>query len=579
MHTSTRHHLGIRALLALLLTLALLGLPALPARAASFTVTNTNDSGPGSLRQAILDANGTTGADTITFTLSGTITLASTLPAIADELTIDGSGQSITISGDNKVRVITVNGGATLNLTGLTIANGLCNNCAGGGLYTEDGTININHSTFSGNSVDCGPACGISGGAIANRGSVLNVSNSTFAGNSASFGGGGIYSSHGSVMVSNSTFAGNSDAFQGGAIYNDLSSMMVSNSTFAGNSASDVGGAIYNARGSMTVSNSTFADNSAGYAGSIANVSSMTLSNTIIANSTGDCYGRISADSHTLASDSSCGGATVKSSAELNLGPLANNGGPTQTIALLPGSAAIDAGDDAVCAAAPVNHLDQRGVARPQGAHCDSGAFELEQQTDTTAPTITISSPADGAVYLLGQSVTASYTCQDEQDGSGLASCAGTVASGASIDTASVGSHSFSVQAADNAGNSASKSVTYQVVYNWSGFLEPIDNLPTVNSAKAGSAIPVKFSLGGNYGLNIFAAGYPKVQQVLCGSGAPTDEIEQTVTAGASGLQYDAATGQYSYTWKTDKKWAGSCRQLVVRLIDGTEHTASFQFR
>src|SRR5215207_5297457 len=120
MHTSTRLHLRIRALLALLLTLALLGLltPA-PARAASFIVTNTNDSGAGSLRQAILDANGTAGADTITFTVSGTIPLASTLPAIDDELTIDGTGQSITISGDNTVRVIAVNRGKTLNLNAL----------------------------------------------------------------------------------------------------------------------------------------------------------------------------------------------------------------------------------------------------------------------------------------------------------------------------------------------------------------------------------------------------------------------------------------------------------------------------
>src|SRR5919198_3759933 len=123
MYTSIRLHLGIRALLALLVTLALLGLltPA-PARAASFTVTTLADSGSGSLRQAIEDANGTTGADTITFDLSGTIVLASTLPPIAGELTIDGTGQSITISGDNTVLVIVVIPRNTLNLNALTIA-------------------------------------------------------------------------------------------------------------------------------------------------------------------------------------------------------------------------------------------------------------------------------------------------------------------------------------------------------------------------------------------------------------------------------------------------------------------------
>jgi hypothetical protein len=90
--------------------------------------------------------------------------------------------------------------------------------------------------------------------------------------------------------------------------------------------------------------------------------------------------------------------------------------------------------------------------------------------------------------------------------------------------------------------------------------------------------VPVKFSLGGNYGLNIFAAGYSRAQAIPCDGGAPTDDIE-TVSAGGSGLTYDAASGQYSYTWKTDKKWAGSCRQLVLKLVDGTEHIAGFQFR
>src|SRR5262245_9129771 len=131
MDTSLRLHQRIRGLLALLVTLALLPLLALPAHAAGFTVTTLADSGSGSLRQAISDANLISGADTITFNVTGTIELGSTLPPIADDLTIDGSGQSITISGDNTVRVIVVNGSTTLNLNALTIANGLCSNCNG----------------------------------------------------------------------------------------------------------------------------------------------------------------------------------------------------------------------------------------------------------------------------------------------------------------------------------------------------------------------------------------------------------------------------------------------------------------
>jgi hypothetical protein len=110
-----------------------------------------------------------------------------------------------------------------------------------------------------------------------------------------------------------------------------------------------------------------------------------------------------------------------------------------------------------------------------------------------------------------------------------------------------------------------------------------VDNLPMVNSVKAKQAlaVPVKFSLGGNQGVNIFAAGYPTSQPVSCSSGAAVDEIEQTVTASTSNLAYDAATDTYTYTytWKTEKNWAGTCRQLIVRLQDGTDHTATFQFK
>lgn len=96
---------------------------------------------------------------------------------------------------------------------------------------------------------------------------------------------------------------------------------------------------------------------------------------------------------------------------------------------------------------------------------------------------------------------------------------------------------------------------------------------------KAGSAVPVKFSLSGDQGLNIFEAGYPKSQQIACDSTATVDGIEQTVTAGSSSLSYDATTDTYTYVWKTEKAWAGTCRQLVVKLNDGTFHRANFKFK
>jgi hypothetical protein len=119
--------------------------------------------------------------------------------------------------------------------------------------------------------------------------------------------------------------------------------------------------------------------------------------------------------------------------------------------------------------------------------------------------------------------------------------------------------------------------VAYSVVYDWSGFFRPIDNLPIINQVKAGSAVPVKFSLGGDQGLAIIAAGYPKSVVVACDAAAAVEDVEQTVTAGSSSLSYDAATDQYNYVWKTDKSWSG-CRQLQVKLIDGTTHIATFKF-
>jgi hypothetical protein len=115
-------------------------------------------------------------------------------------------------------------------------------------------------------------------------------------------------------------------------------------------------------------------------------------------------------------------------------------------------------------------------------------------------------------------------------------------------------------------------------IYNFSGFFPPVDNLPNVNAVKAGRVIPIKFSLDGDQGLDIFAAGYPTSQQIACDSGAPQDGIEETITAGASGLSYDAASDTYTYIWKTSKAWAGACRQFNLRLNDGTEHKANFKF-
>ncbi|WP_427912924.1 PxKF domain-containing protein [Ramlibacter sp. MMS24-I3-19] len=114
--------------------------------------------------------------------------------------------------------------------------------------------------------------------------------------------------------------------------------------------------------------------------------------------------------------------------------------------------------------------------------------------------------------------------------------------------------------------------------YAFTGFFAPVNNLPTVNVMKAGAAVPMKFSLGGDKGLEILAPGAPASRQVACSGASSTDLVEETVTAGASSLQYDAASAQYVYVWKTEKDWATTCRQFELKLKDGSTQKALFQF-
>jgi hypothetical protein len=117
------------------------------------------------------------------------------------------------------------------------------------------------------------------------------------------------------------------------------------------------------------------------------------------------------------------------------------------------------------------------------------------------------------------------------------------------------------------------------LTYTFGGFLQPVDPLPMLNSMKAGAAVPVKFSLGGNFGLDIFQPGYPKSDVMACDSTALVDGVEETMTAGGSSLAYDATSNTYSYVWKTEKAWAGTCRQLVLKLADGSAQRANFRFK
>ena len=115
--------------------------------------------------------------------------------------------------------------------------------------------------------------------------------------------------------------------------------------------------------------------------------------------------------------------------------------------------------------------------------------------------------------------------------------------------------------------------------YNFGGFMAPVDAAPALNVMTAGRAVPMQFSLGGDFGLNILAARSPTSVPITCDTGAVLAEVETTTTAGSSSLTYDAAKGRYTYVWKTEKAWANSCRMFQLKLNDGTSHTALFKYR
>jgi hypothetical protein len=198
---------------------------------------------------------------------------------------------------------------------------------------------------------------------------------------------------------------------------------------------------------------------------------------------------------------------------------------------------------------------------------------------DESAPLIDLRSPLDGAVYLLDEPVAADYGCADEAGGSGLVACAGTVPDGDPVDTGSVGDKTFTVEAADGAGNAARARSAYRVVYDFGGFLWPVRNRPRVNRWRAGQTVPIRFELGGDQGMDVLEEGWPRVAEVECGSDAEPQTGEPARhPRWFKELSYRKRKGRYMLLWKTERSWSGSCRQFMLKLEDGTVKRADFDF-
>ena len=195
---------------------------------------------------------------------------------------------------------------------------------------------------------------------------------------------------------------------------------------------------------------------------------------------------------------------------------------------------------------------------------------------DTVAPVITLNGANPMQVGFGTVFVDPGATASD--------GCAGDLTSSivvtGSVDTNTVGFYALTYSVTDPSGHTDTEVRNVEVLpYNFTGFFSPIDNPPTVNEIKAGQAAPVKFSLGGNQGLNIFASGSPSSVQITCDTNLPVSAVEETETAGNSFLTYDASTDRYKYVWKTENSWKNTCRQLTITLRDGTVHVAIFKFK
>jgi hypothetical protein len=331
-------------------------------------VTNTNDNGPGSLRQALALAND---GDTIDATgISGVITLTSGELLVSQSVTIKGAGADLlAVDGNAAGTVLAIMSMGPVTIADLTIRN--ANGRFGGG--------------------------GGFGGGIFNGGvGTLTIINSALSGNTAAFGG-GIYNA-GTLNIVNSTISDNT-AGEGAGVYNPVTLTIV-NSTLSDNSASQVAGGVFNT-GTLVIANSTISNNTSMFlAGGVVNLNNFQIGNTILngghasANIYNNGNGVVMSLGYNVSSDDGFGiltGPGDQIQTNPMLGPLQNNGGHTLTHALLPGSPAIDAGNPNFM---PPPFFDQRGshFSRVRNGRIDVGSFEVQAgATPTATPTISAS--------------------------------------------------------------------------------------------------------------------------------------------------------------------------------------------
>ena len=370
-----------------------------PALAANLVVDNLNDDGPGTLRQAIEEANADPAQTIIEFeaSLDGVLTLLAPLPTITEDVEILGPGaQQVSISGNQAHQILSITANTTVLLSGLSFIDG--HSELSGGAIINEGALTIAECILSGNQSEFGAGGAIdnfmgeltihastldrneanTGGGIANLDGTVQIIDSTISNNQAALGGG--IDNAGVLSIVHSTITGNSAELGGGV--ENAGELTVFNSTFSENLADDDGGGIDNFGGNVSLLHVTLAFNQAtGDGGAVWSGAdgSLVSKHSIIAGS--DCFSEPGSDwtdiAVNFATETGCEGFLETTLTALALGSLSDNGGPTRTHALAAGSIALEAAEDctALDGATAVSE-DQRGVSRPQGEHCDVGAYE-----------------------------------------------------------------------------------------------------------------------------------------------------------------------------------------------------------
>ncbi|MDP9093387.1 MAG: fibronectin type III domain-containing protein [Actinomycetota bacterium] len=458
-----------------------------------------------SLASGIATANATPGGGTVDMPSGCVYTLVAAnnttdggngLPVITGTVTLQGNGATVArsaASGTPHFRVIDVAPGASLTVNGLTISNGIADNGHdGGGAIYNHGTLVVTGDTFTSNS---NPATtGTSGGAIQNSGrltvthcvftgnvateggAVFNqnlafINQSTFTNNAATvYGGGALLNAYGTTTVTASTFVSNSGP--GGGVLDNDTTVNISDSTFYNNTGGTHGGGAIQNFGVINLTTSTLSGNTSPYGADIYNYGSskLTVSSSVVADgrSGTNCGGTTIVDGgYNLDTAASCGFSAAKNSkinTDPQLQPLAANGGPTQTMALSPGSAATEAIPPSVAGCSGTT--DQRGTTRPQGPGCDIGAYELlvtssDTQPPTTPTGLQATSTNAGAVALSWTPArdnvgVAGYTVY--RNGAVLGVMSGSTTTYTDTTAASSSVYTYAVDAYDAAGNRSPQS-------------------------------------------------------------------------------------------------------------------------